>query len=65
MWMIWNPATKEAVEYGDRAEAASVARQRGMRVLPADSCTNCGGALDAEGWCTNYCMDDESDKEGR
>lgn len=65
MWMIWNPTTKDAVVYSDRAEAEYEARRRGWRVLSADSCTNCGGQKDAEGWCANYCTDDGSEKDYR
>lgn len=60
MWMIWNPTTKDTVVFFDQSVANAEARRRGLRVLPADSCTNCGGQKDAEGWCTNYCMDDYS-----
>lgn len=57
MWMLWNPTTKEAVMYSDRAEAEREAGLRsGWRVLPADSCTDCGGAKDATGLCANHCM---------
>ena len=60
MWMTWNPTTKEAAIFADRDEARVSARGHGLRVLPADSCTNCGGQKDAEGWCANYCTDDMS-----
>lgn len=58
MWMVWNPVTKDVTVLADRAEAAALASQRGWRLLPADSCTNCGGVKDAEGWCPNYCTDE-------
>lgn len=25
----------------------------------ADHCSSCGGERDAEGWCANYCTNDE------
>ena len=29
----------------------------------ADRCSSCGGEYDAEGWCANYCTDDEPEQE--
>ena len=30
---------------------------------PAEYCSKCGGEKDVEGWCVNYCTDDDMDDD--
>lgn len=66
---VWNRVTKNIVFCSSEAEARQYVEQNNyvgaddkytLVQTYADTCSNCGGGIDATGWCPNYCLDSET-----